>query len=126
MILMTGATGTIGREAVRLLAAGGERVRAMTRTPAKVDPLPGVEVVRGDLDDRESLARAAIGAETVFLLSAPGPWIVRHDTAMLAAAQAVGVRKVVKLSAIGTGERGNGEAEDWHLPGERAVRSSGM
>jgi uncharacterized protein YbjT (DUF2867 family) len=127
MILITGATGTIGREVTRLLAARGEQVRAMTRDLARARTLPaGVEVVRGDFSDHESLACAAAGAKVLFLLSAPGPSMILHDTAMLAAAQAAGVGKVVKLSAIGTGEKADTKVGDWHLPGEQAVRSSGM
>ncbi|AQZ66491.1 Oxidoreductase [[Actinomadura] parvosata subsp. kistnae] len=124
MILITGATGTIGSEVVRLLAAGGERVRAMTRKPPEVPARAGVEYVRGDFDDPDSLAEAARGAETLFLLSAPGPWMPRHDEAMLTAAR--DVRRVVKVSAIGTGERAGAEVGDWHLPGERALRDSDL
>lgn len=128
MILITGATGTIGREVVRLLAAGQERVRAMTRSPARtVASFPfGVEVVRADFTDPESLVVAAEGAKAVFMLSAPGPWVVQHDEAMLAAARSAGVRKAVKLSAIGTGDERDVKVGDWHLPGEQAVRSSGL
>ncbi|SDJ78132.1 NAD(P)H-binding protein [Nonomuraea jiangxiensis] len=126
MILVTGATGTVGSEVARLLAAGGERVRAMTRNPGKAPAMAGVELVRGDFDDPGSLAVAAAGAKALFLLDAPGPWMVRHDLAMLAAARAAGVRKVVKLSAIGTGERDGAGPGDWHLPGERALRSGDM
>ncbi|MEV0619451.1 NAD(P)H-binding protein [Nonomuraea sp. NPDC050404] len=123
MILVTGATGTVGSEVVRLLASGGIRVRAMTRDPAKVPALRGVEAVRGDFGDRESLAAAARGAEGLFLLSAPGPWMAGHDEAMIAAARAAGMRKVVKVSAIGTGERAGAKVGDWHLAGERALES---
>ncbi|MGH3377209.1 MAG: NAD(P)H-binding protein [Actinoallomurus sp.] len=127
MILITGATGTIGRELVRLLAAGGESVRAMTRDPGRVAPVPpGVQVVRADFDDPGSLAVAAEGADAVFMLGPPGPWVARHDAATLAAARSAGVRKVVKLSAIGTGDESGVKAGGWHLPGERAVRSSGL
>ncbi|NJP89305.1 SDR family oxidoreductase [Nonomuraea sp. FMUSA5-5] len=124
MILITGATGTIGSEVVRLLAAGGERVRAMTRKPPEVPARAGVEFARGDFDDPDSLAEAARGAETLFLLSAPGPWMPRHDEAMLTAAR--DVRRVVKVSAIGTGERAGAEVGDWHLPGERALWDSDL
>lgn len=127
MILVTGATGTVGGEVVRLLAGRGERVRAMTREPSRGATLPGVEVVRGDFDDPGSLAGAVRGADALFLLSAPGPWLARHDEAMVTAARAAGVRKVVKLSAIGTGEERTGaKVGSWHLAGERALRSSGL
>jgi uncharacterized protein YbjT (DUF2867 family) len=121
MILVTGATGTIGTEVVRILAERGERVRAMTRNPEGAN-LPA-EVVRGDFDDRDSLDGAVAGADAVFLLDAPGPWIERHDLAMLDAVRSHGVGKVVKLSAIGTGENTESRAGGWHLPGERALRA---
>ncbi|MBY8872450.1 NAD(P)H-binding protein [Micromonospora sp. PLK6-60] len=123
MILVTGATGTIGGEVVQLLTGRGEPVRAMTRNPARATLPAGVEVVRGDFDDPESLAKAATGVEALFLLDAPGPWIAQHDRAMLAAARAAGVRRVVKLSAIGTGEQA-AKVGDWHLPGEQELGSS--
>ncbi|MER6826139.1 NAD(P)H-binding protein [Streptosporangium sp. NPDC000563] len=127
MILVTGATGTVGGEVVRLLAGRGEHVRAMTREPPKGATSPGVEVVRGDFDDPGSLAEAARGVDALFLLSAPGPWLARHDEAMITTARAAGVRKVVKVSAIGTGEdHEDAEVGDWHLAGERALSSSEM
>lgn len=121
MILVTGATGTIGTEVVRLLAERGERVRAMTRTPERAN-LPA-EVVRGDFDDRDSLDRAVAGADAVFLLDAPGPSIERHDLAVLDAVRSHGVGKVVKLSSIGTGEDNGLRVGGWHLPGEQALRA---
>lgn len=54
----------------------------------------------------------------MFLLTAPGPWVAEHDLAMVAAAS--GVRRIVKLSAIGTGP---GLPAEWHAVGEEAVRS---
>jgi uncharacterized protein YbjT (DUF2867 family) len=127
MIFITGATGTIGRELTRILATGGEKVRAMTRNPANAPSFPaGVEVVRADFTDPASLAKAAEGAAAMFMLTAPGPSMVQHDEAMLAAAHSAGVSKVVKMSSLGTGERTDAEVGDWHLPGEEAVRSSGL
>jgi uncharacterized protein YbjT (DUF2867 family) len=123
MILVTGATGTIGTEVVRILAERGERVRAMTRNPEGAS-LPA-EVVRGDFDDRDSLDAAVAGADAVLLLDAPGPWIERHDLAMLDAVRAHGVERVVKVSAIGTGENTELRTSAWHLPGERALQAGG-
>jgi uncharacterized protein YbjT (DUF2867 family) len=124
MILVTGATGTVGSEVVRRLAQQGEQVRAMTRDPSRMGEQIGVEVMFGDFDKPASLAEAAAGVSTLLLLSAPGPLLVTHDASMLDAALAAGVTKVVKVSAIGTGERDNAKVGAWHRPGEEAVRTS--
>ena len=67
MILVVGATGTLGRKVVRTLLASGEHVRAMTRILAKVDELKalGARPVRGNLSDPESLEFAVRGVRAV-------------------------------------------------------------
>ena len=67
MILVVGATGTLGRKVVRTLLASGEHVRAMTRILAKVDDLKalGARPVRGNLSDPESLEFAVRGVRAV-------------------------------------------------------------
>lgn len=122
MILVTGATGTIGSEVVRLLAGRGVRVRAMTRKPTEAAGL-AAEVVGGDFDEPASLGAAVAGVEAVFLLTAPGPAVAAHDLALLDAVRAHGVRRVVKLSAIGTGDDSGLAGNAWHLPGEQALRA---
>ncbi|NUT29663.1 MAG: NAD(P)H-binding protein [Streptomyces sp.] len=124
MILVTGATGTIGSEVVRQLTARGDKVRALTRDPAKARVPSGVEVVRGDYLDPASLEGAMAGVTAAFLLGAPGP-DSRHDQALVAAAGVAGVHRLVKLSAIGTGDPDVGPSGEWHVPGEQAVRDSG-
>ncbi|GAB3448176.1 NAD(P)H-binding protein [Actinophytocola sediminis] len=128
MILITGATGTVGGEVLRLLADRGARTRAMTRDPARVRPLSESAVVRADFADPDSLRRALAEVDTVFLLTAPGAHVPEHDLAMIQAAAAEGVGKIVKLSAIG-GEQSAGQhtrPADWHEPGEQALAGSGM
>jgi uncharacterized protein YbjT (DUF2867 family) len=100
----------------------------MTRDPARVRPSRGVDVVRADFDDPASLRRATAGTEAVFLLTAPATPTPRHDLALLDAARAAGTTRVVKVSAIGTGETGEGNQAvgAWHLLAERAVQASGM
>jgi uncharacterized protein YbjT (DUF2867 family) len=121
MILITGATGTIGSEVLRLLTGRGHAVRAMSRKGS------GPHAVQADFDDPASLDRAAAGVDSLFLLTAPAIPTPHHDLAMLEAAQAAGVTRVVKLSAIGTGARFEGHTVGaWHVPGEEAVRASGM
>ncbi|MFC0434808.1 NAD(P)H-binding protein [Kutzneria buriramensis] len=120
MILVTGATGTIGGEVLRLLTQRGAKLRAMTRDP---DRIAGFDAVQGDFDDSTSLRAAIAGVDSVFLLTAPGERVPGHDLAMIDAARTGGVRKVVKLSAVGGGI---GLPSDWHAPGEQALASSGL
>jgi len=71
-VLVTGATGQQGGAVVRALTARGHRVRAICRRPesdaAKRLASAGVEIVAGDLDDAASVAEAAKGVETMFLM----------------------------------------------------------
>ncbi|MFD3315984.1 SDR family oxidoreductase [Streptomyces sp. NPDC058694] len=132
MILITGATGTIGSEVVRQLAQRGEKVRALTRDPSKARArVPDgaeveVEVVRGDYLDPASVDAAMSGASAVFLVGVLGPDDADRDRGLVEQARAAGVRRVVKLSAIGTGDPAVGRVGTWHLPGEQAVRESGL
>jgi uncharacterized protein YbjT (DUF2867 family) len=67
-ILVTGATGTIGRQVVAQLSAAGRHVRAMSRSP-QITGLPrGVEAVRGDLSAPETLDECLRGVDAVFLV----------------------------------------------------------
>ena len=111
MLLITGATGTTGREVVRLLADRGVAFRAMSRTPTG-------DQVRGDHADPASLDRAVDGVDAVFLLGPGTAELPAHELAVLDAAERAGVRKVVKLSAIPVGPVGR-----WHVPGEEATRA---
>jgi uncharacterized protein YbjT (DUF2867 family) len=124
MILITGASGTIGRELLRHLVARQEPVRALTRDPARLAGASGVEVVRGDLGDDDSLLKAADGVSAVFLLST-GPDLPAHDAAMVRAAVRAGARTLVKLSTVITDQPALRLAQ-WHRPGEAAVRGSGL
>src|SRR5579859_92327 len=66
MILVTGATGTVGREVVTQLLAAGQKVRAMTRNPAKAKLDARVDVVRGNFEDPASLDEAVRGVDRIF------------------------------------------------------------
>lgn len=126
MILVTGATGTIGSEVVRQLVARGEKVRALTRNPGQARVPSGVEAARGHHADRASVDAALTGVEVAFLVGVFGPDDAEHDRGLVAAAQAAGVRRIVKLSAIGTGDPAVGPVGTWHMAGEQAVRDSGL
>lgn len=68
MIVVTGATGTVGRQVVMQLSEGGLPVRAVTRDPGSARLPAGVEVVRGDLSDPASLEPHLPGADAVLLV----------------------------------------------------------
>ncbi|WP_327667482.1 NAD(P)H-binding protein [Streptomyces sp. NBC_00485] len=126
MILVMGATGTIGSDVVRQLAVSGEKVRALSRDPAGARVPSGVERVRGQHRDRASVEAAMAGADAAFLVGVFGPDDGEHDRGLVEAARAAGVRRIVKLSAIGTGDPRLGVFGTWHLHGEEAVRTSGL
>lgn len=67
MILITGASGFLGREVTKILLSKGEKVRLLVRTPFKVEDLQqaGAEVIQGDLIDSPSLVRACQGVDRV-------------------------------------------------------------
>ncbi|MER6778628.1 MULTISPECIES: SDR family oxidoreductase [unclassified Streptomyces] len=124
MILVTGATGTVGREVVGRLPAG-LAVRVMTRDPARVTGGPAsAEVVRADYGDPASLARALGGVTTAFLVTGR---VGDDDERFVRAARSAGVRHVVKLSAAAVVDpRADDVITRWQRATEDLVRGSGM
>ncbi|WP_445288863.1 NmrA family NAD(P)-binding protein [Variovorax atrisoli] len=99
-ILVTGATGRLGQLLVPRLLARGARVRALTRHPARANGLraQGAETAVGDFDDGDSLRRALDGVSHLFLLSPITPTLAGQQIAVIEAAAAAGVERIVKLS----------------------------
>ena len=127
MIVVTGATGQAGSEVARALAARGGRVRAFVRDPgtARRKLGEGVELVAGDLADPRSVRAALDGADALFLSCADDPRRVGWETSAIDAAAAAGVRRVVKLSAVGAGTGSPVAFWDWHGQVEQHLRASG-
>ena len=99
-ILVTGATGNIGRQVVHQLAGRGLDVRALVRNPAKADLPQGVSVVQGDLLDVDALRRAYDGVSTLFLLNAVTPDEFTQALIALNLAREAGIERIVYLSVI--------------------------
>ena len=120
MILVTGATGNVGSELARALAARGGAVRVLARQPDQAAFPEGVQVAAGDLEDPGSLAPALDGVGKVFLLGGfATPGVLRRI-------RAAGVSHVVLLTSrcvIG-GNPENAVTRMW-LDAEAAVRDSG-
>lgn len=123
MILVTGATGNIGKELVPQLLAKGEAVRAVTRDAAKAAAFdPKVERVVGDLKDAATVARAVAGADAVFLVGIIADTTQAADRQLIADSAKAGVKRIVKISARSTG-RGIGQI---HFEQEELIRKSGV
>ncbi|GAA5047132.1 butenolide phosphate reductase ScbC [Nocardia callitridis] len=100
-------------------------MRAVSRNPERARLPEGVEVVRGDYDDRDSIVAALSGVHAAFLVGQLGPEYVEGDPVLINTARAAGVDRIVKLSAIGTGDPEVGPVSEWHIPGEQATRDNG-
>ncbi|MEY2667835.1 MAG: hypothetical protein RJA59_473 [Pseudomonadota bacterium] len=112
MVLVVGATSSLGRRVVAALREKGAPVRALTRDPARAADLArlGVEVVEGNLRDPASLARACQGIEKVLSAAhgfdgkdgnSPLSVDLEGNRALVRAARVAGVRHFVLVSAVG-------------------------
>jgi uncharacterized protein YbjT (DUF2867 family) len=99
-ILVTGATGTVGRQVIEQLVRRRAGVRVLVRDPSKSKFPAGVSVVQGDLLDVDSLSAAFSGVSTLFLLNAVVPDEFTQALVALNVARAAGVERVVYLSVI--------------------------
>jgi len=126
--LVLGATGNNGGEVVRVLKSMQQPVRAIVRDPAKAKGLAGggVEVVAGDLAEPASLEKAFAGGSSLFLLGPVAPNQGELELDALRVARAAGLRRVVKLSAIGADPLARGHFSRSHGIVEAALQASGL
>ncbi|GHO78505.1 nucleotide-diphosphate-sugar epimerase [Ktedonobacter sp. SOSP1-85] len=125
-ILVTGATGNVGRHVVSQLLDMAVPVRAVVRNPGSVDLPDGVEIVRGDLAEPSMLGEALAGVEAVFLVwpglpTSLAPAVLdelkRH------------ARRVVYLSSMSIREGRAQQAEpitDFHATIEKLIEGSDL
>lgn len=126
MIVVTGATGNVGRALVAALAGAGRTVTAVAR--GIYAPLPAgrhVTPVTADLSAPETLAPALAGAEALFLL-VPGAGAGIDAPALLKAAAAAGAGRVVLLSSQAVGTRQGAVSHAPMAAIEEAVRAAGL
>jgi uncharacterized protein YbjT (DUF2867 family) len=126
VIVVTGATGHIGSELVRLLSRKDVPVRAVTRDPHRAQRLPGVEWVKGDLHDAAPLAGLFRGADRMFLLTSNSEDMRTLQVNAIRAAQVAGVAHVVKGSALGASDHSKSPIGKAHYEVESALQESGM
>lgn len=101
-VLITGATGNVGAEVVRLLAARGRDVRAAVRDPHRLSGLPpNVTGVEFDFERPETFTAALTGVRRVFFMRPPHMSDATTFDPFLLALKAAGVEQVVFLSLLG-------------------------
>jgi uncharacterized protein YbjT (DUF2867 family) len=124
MILVTGATGKVGSEAVQMLRKQGVPVRAFVRSAEKARPLAdaGAEVAGGDLGDPSSVDRAMAGVTGVILVS---PGMPAQEIAVIDSAVRAGVGHLVKVTSDASPDSPIARRR-WHAEIEAALVASGL
>jgi len=127
-VLVTGATGTIGRDVAKRLSQRGVSVRAGVRDRAKARKQFGSDIALApfDFENEKTFSEALEGMEKIFLLPPLLPNQLELMNAFVDAAKRAGVRHIVKLSAIGVDDDTRPTAVKWHAANEQHIRESGL
>lgn len=128
-ILITGATGNIGKELINLLSAKGIAYHAMVRSierAKELESLPGITLVQADFDDEGSLDTALTGIERAFLLTNSSEHAEQQQIRFVNAAKRAGVKHIVKLSQWAADASSPVRFLRYHAAVEAAIKTSGM
>jgi|SRR5579871_1641023 len=125
MILVTGASGTVGGAVAAELAGSKVPFRALYRSQADAPAARGIDVVIADFADKPSLDRALQNIDTVFLVCSPVRELVELESNMIEAAERAGVERVVLNSALGAGDYSK-SFPSWHRKVEDKLKASGL
>lgn len=127
LILVTGATGTIGGEVVRQLADEGRRVAALVRDAAKAAFPAGVDIRIGDLSDPATLASAFDGVDKT-LVVVNGLGLATLEANAFDAATSAGVNHIVKISGrhVDADFLAGSVLAEWHNRSESRLRGLGV
>lgn len=124
MILVTGASGNVGKEVLQQLASTGAGIRAAYQSAEKASAAPaGVETVIMDFNQPATVAAACAGIERMFLVGPPTADMPAMEAKAVAQAKQSGVRHLVKLSAMG-GRGSTFPAQ--HADSEDNIKASGV
>jgi uncharacterized protein YbjT (DUF2867 family) len=124
MILVTGASGTVGKAVLAEVARSGVKHRAMYRSKSEAARAPaGTETVIADFADKASLAAALRGVDSVYLVCSPVRELVRLEGNAIEASEAAGVRRIVLNSAMGAGDYSK-SFPSWHRQVENKLNAT--
>jgi uncharacterized protein YbjT (DUF2867 family) len=125
VILITGATGTVGSELVKLLS-GKTQVRALAHSLEKADMEPDVEWVELDYSRQENIRAAFNNAERLFMLTPLIGDMVKISENILAAAKRYGINHIVRLSVMEAGFKPLPDIAEQHHKIETLIVESGL
>ena len=126
MILITGASGSVGKAVLLEAIRRESKVRAMYRSKEEAAKAPsGCQAVLADYADKHSLGKALDGVNFVYVVCSPIPQLVELESNMLVACKQAGVKHVVLNSALGAGDYPK-SFPSWHRQVEDKLKSSGM
>jgi len=126
VILVFGATGTIGEELISILSGDGVSAIAVTRGPVPARSRPRIRWVQADLSAPASLDQLFSDVGSMFLLTGNHPDMARVQVTAIDAAARAGVGHVVKLSALGASDHSKLPIGRAHYEAEAALIASGM
>jgi uncharacterized protein YbjT (DUF2867 family) len=128
MILVTGATGTVGKEVVRRLTVAGERPRVFVRDAERARQQFGelVEYATGDLNSPATIVNSLRGVDRVFLVTPQSARQPDWERQIICAARQRGAAHVVKLSVFRADRRSPLRIARQHREAERTLEESGL
>jgi uncharacterized protein YbjT (DUF2867 family) len=125
MILITGASGSVGKIVLQEALRKESKVRAMYRSKEEAAKAPsGCEAVLADYSDKHSLPKALERVTSVYVVCSPIPQLVELESNVLDACKECGVKHVVLNSALGAGDFGKSFAS-WHRKVEDKLKATG-
>jgi len=126
MILITGASGTVGKEVLAEVLKTGKPAKAMYRNTEDAKGAPqGVTTVFADFANKDSLKQAFQGIDTLYLVCSPIPQLVELESNVIDVCKALGVRHIVLNSALGAEDYPK-SFPSWHRKVEDKLKSSGL
>jgi len=126
MILITGASGSVGKAVLQEAIRKEPKVRAMYRSKGEAAKAPsGCEAVLADYSDKQSLRKALDGVTSVFVVCSPIPQLVELECNMLDACEETRVKHVVLNSALGAGDCGK-SFPSWHRKVEGNLKATAL
>jgi uncharacterized protein YbjT (DUF2867 family) len=126
MILVTGASGNVGKAVLSEVARSGAKHKAMYRSANEAAKAPaGTQTVVGDFAKKETIAAALPDVDAVYLVCSPIPDLPQLETNVIEACRAVGVRHIVLNSALGAEDYPQ-SFPSWHRKVEDKLKDSGI